>query len=198
MRLNRTGFAVLWCFLGTMVRLCTGVILVFALQLPLRATQSTGADENASVTKGKEPVDVIVTVVAMSRDPWQNVGYPFEILLLRVDRVLGETKVGPYIRADFPRISDFSDSKENRVYRQLLSSLRERRTWKIHLRVTNGPVLCAWRIPPPPIPSDFASSANPVIIAVGGATGYPDLNTVPCYVFDQREIGEIVTSDKAK
>jgi len=196
MRPNRKRFSVFWSILGATVALCICVGLDAVLQLPIRASQGSSTAENAPVPKGKEAVDVVATVVAMSRDPWENTGYPFEILLLRVDKVLGDKKIGPYARADFPRISNFTDSKEARVYYELLSSLRERKSWKIHLRATNGPVLCAWRIPPPPIPDDLTTAANPVIIAIGGASGYPDINTVPCYVFDQRDIEAAVTSDK--
>jgi hypothetical protein len=198
MRLKRKRFAIFWSFLGAVVSLCICVILDAALQLPIRASQGSSTSENAPVPKGKEAVDVVATIVAMSQNPWQNTGYPFEILLLRVDKVPGDARIGPYARADFPRISDFTDSKETRVYRELLSSLRERKTWKILLRATNGPVLCAWRIPPPPIPGDFTTAGNPVIIAIGGASGYPDINAVPCYVFDQRDIEEVVSPDKPK
>ena len=180
------------------VSLCISIFLAIPFQSPIRASQGSSTSENAPVPKGKEAVDVVATIVAMSQNPWQNTGYPFEILLLRVDKVLGDTRIGPYARADFPRISDFTDNKETRVYRELLNSFRGRKTWKIHLRATNGPVLCAWRIPPPPIPGDFTTAGNPVMITIGGASGYPDINTVPCYVLDQEDIQETVSPDKAK
>lgn len=181
-----------------------GIVSLFAstsLVVPLRssthATQDAGERERAPVPRGKEPNDVVATVVAMSRDPWENVGYPFEILLFRVDKVLGEAKIERYVRADFERISVFTDSEESRVYRQLLSSLREPKTWKIHLRPPRGSADC-WTIPPPPIPGDLMSSGNPVIVSVGGASGYPDVNKIPCYIIDQRNIEEVVPADKAK
>ncbi len=38
----------------------------------------------------------------------------------------------------------------------------------------------------------------PIILPVGGASGYPDINTVPCYVLDQKDIHEVVSPTKAK
>jgi hypothetical protein len=161
-----------------------------------QASRPPDDSEKAPVPKGKETVDALVTVVAMSRDPWDGpgVGDPFEILLLKVDK-LDETKIGPYVRADLFEIAQRTDSEESRIYRQLLSLLRDTRTWKIHLKPPSLSVHC-WRIPPPPIPGDLMSSRNPVIVPVGGASGYPDVNSIPCYLVDQRDIQEVPSPQK--
>ena len=162
---------------------------IAARERPSFATQIPEANKKAPVPKGKEPVDIIATVVAMTRQPWENVGYSFHVVLLRVERVLGQEKLREYVRADFEDISTFIDSDDARMYHDLEQSLRKPRTWKIHLRPARGSPEC-WTLPPPPIPGDIASGENPVLLPVGGASGYPDINSVPCYVFDYRDIEE--------
>jgi hypothetical protein len=176
------------------VVLCGAAVLA-AVQTPVHPAQDADASSRVPVPRGTEPVDVIVTAVAMSKEPWLNTtDYSYEILLLRVDKVLGAAKVARYVRADFNEISVYTNSEESRVYRQLLSSLREPRIWKIHLKPPSLPVHC-WTIPPPPIPGDLMSSRSPLIVPVGDASGYPGINTVPCYLVDQRDIQEIKSPD---
>lgn len=172
------------------------ILMSVPLHGSAQASRPIDDREKAAVPKGKETVDALVTVVAMSRDPWDGlaVGDPFEILLLKVDK-LDETKIGAYVRADLFEIAQRTDSEESRIFRQLLSSLRQTRTWKIHLKSPSLPGQC-WRIPPPPIPGDLLSSRNPVIVPVGGASGYPDVNSVPCYLVDQRDIQEVLLPQK--
>jgi hypothetical protein len=196
MRHEQKRFQVLGSFVVAFVSLCTGMILVAMLQVPIRANQGANVPEKAPVPKSKEPIDIDAAVVAMSRDPWQNYGWSLYLLLFRVDKVVGGKETAQYVRGDFPDISVYTDSEEARVYRQLIHSLREPKTWKIHLRPPRGSPECY--TVSPPIPGDIASGANPVMLPVGGASGYPDINTVPCYVFDQRDIQEITSPEKPK
>jgi hypothetical protein len=162
------------------------------------AGQDATAKDSASVSRGSEPIQMIGTVVAMSQHRWENVGYSFHVLLFRIDKILGGKESARFVRADFPAAYIFTNSEEARVYSHLESSLREPKIWKVHLRPTHGSVLCAWRIPAPPRTDDLAMAGTPIIVSVGGASGYPDINTVPCYVFDQGDIQEITMPEKAK
>jgi len=176
--------------------LCVAVFLPATSRPPIRANQDTDAAQKAAVPKGSEPVDIIATVVAMSRGPWENVGWSFYLLLFRVDKVVSGKETAHYVRADFPSISVYTNTEEARVYRQLVRSLREPKTWKIHLRAPRGSPECY--TVSPPIPGDIASGANPVMLPVAGASAYPGINTVPCYVFDQREIQEVTSPENPK
>lgn len=70
-------FLLPWCF----------VVPQFSQQTPVRPAQDAEASSRVAVPRGTEPVDVIVTVVAMSKEPWLNITeYSYEILLLRVDK----------------------------------------------------------------------------------------------------------------
>lgn len=163
----------------------------------IQTNQDRTATAKSLVAKGKEPIDILATVVAMSREQWDGpgVGQAFEILLLRVEKVTGESNVPAYVRVDFDDLSSLENSTETKAYLQLLRSLREPKLWKIHLRPPRGTGDC-WAVPPPPIPGDLMSSRNPVIVPVGGASGYPDVNTAPCYIADQRDIQEVASPEK--
>jgi hypothetical protein len=179
------------------VSLSVGMFLAAAFQSPIRANQDASTDQRAPVLKGKEPVEITGTVVAMSREPWMFPYFSFHILLLRVEKVLSRGKTERYVRAEFPSNYVYTDSKEAKGFRLLASSLHERKTWKILLIPPHGRWECL-RLPPPPTPGDLMSAYNPVILPVGGASGYPDINTVPCYVFEEKDIQEIGSPEKAK
>ena len=137
----------------------------------------------------------------MSRGPWEGVGWSLYLLILKVQKVVNGQESAQYVRADFQDISVYTDSEEAKQYRQLVRSLRDpQRTWKIHLRppVKNlyGPD--CWRVPPPPTPGDLLSAGNPVMLAVEEMSAYPQINSVPCYVFDQRDIQEVSEPAKEK
>jgi hypothetical protein len=189
-----------WIFYAaTIISMLSIMSMLMTLQRSIYASQDDHAGQEAAVPKGKEPVDAIVTVVSMSRERWDGlgVGHAFEILLLRVEKVLGESKVPPYVRVDFENLSVLANSKETRAYLQLLSSLREPKLWKIHLRPPRGTGDC-WAIPPPPIPGDLMSSRNPVMVPVGGASGYPDINGATCYIANQDDLREVVSPSKSE
>ena len=172
--------------LAIVICLCT-CHRIAARERPSFATQIPDKNKKTPVPKGKEPADILATVVAMTRESWENVGYSFHVVLLKVDRVLGQEKIGEYVRADFQDISIFIDSDDARIFHDLEHSLRKPSTWKIHLRPSRGSPEC-WTLPSPPVPGDIATGGNPVLLPVGGASGYPDINTLPCYVFDYRDI----------
>src|ERR1700752_1214679 len=101
------------------------------------------------------------------------------ILLIRVDGVLDGKTTERYVRADFLNHSVYDNSEESIAYDKLVTALHEKGTWKIQLTPPRGIPEC-WKIPPPPVQGDYLTYGNPVIQPVGGATGYPDINTVPC------------------
>lgn len=154
------------------------------------ANQAVGADENMPVLKAKEPVVIIGTVVAMTRWPWQGAGWSIHILLLRFEHVLDGEKTESYVRADFLKHSIYDNSKESLTYGTLVTAFRKKGTWKIHLHPPRGAPEC-WKIPSPPTPGDYMTYGNPDIQPIGGATGYPNINTLPCFVFTPEDVQEI-------
>src|SRR5579871_5040200 len=167
---------------ATGVSLCLGVSLAFAYQNPIRANQSSSSDATVPVLKGADPVAIIGTVVAMTHEPWWGAGRKLHILLIRVDRVLDGKKTENFVRADFIEHSIYDDSPESLAYEKLVSAFHEKGTWKIHLHPPAYVNEC-FRIPPPPVPGDLLTYGNPVIQPVGGATGNPNIDAVPCYGF---------------
>ena len=179
------------------VSLCFTAFLVATFQGPIRAKQGSSSDERTPVLKGTEIVEITGNVVAMSQDTWAFPYYSSYILLLRVDKVLSGKERGHFVRAEFEDHSIYTDSKEAQAYRRIESSLREEKTWKIRLRPPRGFPECL-KIPPPPTSGDLTTAGNPVFLPVGGASGYPDINTVPCYVIDLNDIQELGSSKKSK
>jgi hypothetical protein len=186
----------LWS-MATGVSLCLSVFLAHAFQNPIRANQSASTDATVPVLKGAEPVGIIGTVVAMTHDLWMGAGWSVHILLVRVDSVLDGKKTEHYVRADFLNHSVYDNSEESIAYDKLVTAFHEKGTWKIQLIPPRGIPEC-WKIPPPPIQGDYLTYGNPVIQSVGGATGYPDINTVPCYSFTTKDVQKVQSAEKAK
>lgn len=180
------------------VPLCIGIWLVDAFPRPTCASQGTTAEAKAPASHMQEPIEIIGTVVAMSRNPWTGMYYSFDILLVRVNKLFSGEEPAGYVRVDFPNRSIYTNTEEFRVYQKLESSLRDRKTWKMRVHPDpRGSLACAWKIPPPPRPDDLMMRWVPVILPVGGASGYPDINSVPCYVLDENDIQEIASPAKA-
>ena len=176
------------------VPLCIGILLVDAFPRTTCAGQGTTAVETVPVSHMQEPIEIIATVVAMNRYPWETGYNPLNILLVRVDKLLGGEELSRYVRVDFPSRSIYTNTEEYRVYQKLESSLRERKTWKMRVHPDpRGSMACAWKIPPPPKPNDLMMRWVPVILPVGGASGYPDINSVPCYVLEESDIQEVAS-----
>jgi len=183
--------------MATAVSLCLTVFLALTFQNPIRANQTANTDANAPVLKGEEPVAIIGTVVAMTRDLWMGAGWSVHILLIRVDSVPDGKKTDRYVRADFLNHSVYDNSEESIAYDKLVTAFHEKGTWKIQLSPPRGIPEC-WKIPPPPTPGDYLTYGNPVIQPVGGAMGYPNINTVPCYSFTPKDVQDIRSPEKAK
>lgn len=174
-----------------------GILLSVAVAESARANQTTGTDMTVPVVKATESVGIIGTVVAMTREPWWGANRQIHILLIRVDHVLDEKKTENYVRADFLNHSIYDNSEESLTYDKLVTAFHEKGTWKIQLHPPHELAAC-YRVPPPPIPGDLLTSGNPVIQPVGGATGYPDVNTVRCYSFFAADVQEIRTPEASK
>lgn len=168
--------------------LCLGALIAFAHNGSISANQSSGDRLAAPILKGKEPAQVVGVVLAMSRGPTRIPYYSAEILLLRVDKVLSGKDPGHYVRVDLPDRSRFTDTEEARNYRELVKSLFDQKTWRIRLRAPSGVSECAWKIPAPPSPGEQDGFGVPIMLAVGGASGYPDINSEPCFVSEQADI----------
>jgi hypothetical protein len=181
----------LWLRRALLIPLCAGLLLfLVTLHKPLHANQTGSTDENAPVLKGKEPVQIIGTVVAMTREPWMGLHWSIHILLVQVDNVLDGEKTEPYVRADFLNHSIYDNSEESLAYDRFVKAFHEKGRWKIQLRPPHGIPEC-WRVPPPPKPEDLMTHGNPDIRAVAGATGYPNVNSVPCYAATPTDVQEI-------
>jgi|SRR5579871_1963467 len=181
--------------------LSVSTFLVSAFSIPVRATQKNDAPQTAAVIKATAPVDIVATTMAMSRGPWEGYGWSFYLLILEVQKVVSGQELSQYVRADFQNISVYTNSEEAEQYRHLVRALRDpQRTWRIRLRppVQNGYGPECWKVPPPPTPGDLLSAGNPVMLAVEGVSAYPQINSLPCYVFDQRSIPEPSEPTKGK
>jgi hypothetical protein len=176
--------------IASIVYFCVGMLLIITFNKPLRAYQTASTDGNVPILKAKEPVEIIGTVIAMTRDPWMGADWSLHILLLRVDRVLDGKRTERYVRTDFLNRSVYDNSEESLAYSKLVSAFHEKRTWKFQLHPPHGISGC-WKIPPPPTPGDYITSRNPDIQPIGGATGYPNINTLPCYAFYPVDVQEI-------
>lgn len=175
---------------AVIVCLCVGMFFLDPFDEPLRANQTASADENVTVLKGKEPVLITGTVVAMTRAPWMGLHWSVHILLIRVDSSPDGEKPERYVRADFLQHSIYDDSEESRAYDKLVRAFHEKGTWKIQLHPPRSIPEC-WKVPPPPKSGDLITYGNPDIRPVGGATGYPNVNAVPCYAVTPADVQEI-------
>jgi hypothetical protein len=164
---------------------------------PSNAAQTTRQDETAPVTKGSESVTIVGTVVAMTREAWQGADWSVQIVIMRVDSVLDGKKTGRYIRGDFLNHSVYGNSGESRAYDKLVSTFHDKGAWRVQLHPPRGIPEC-WRVPLPPIPGDLITYGNPDIRPVGGATGYPDVNAVPCYTFTVSDVETIRETEADK
>jgi hypothetical protein len=182
---------------ATLVYLCVSVFLAPAFQNPIRANQSASTDATGPVLKGAEPVGIIGNVVAMTRDLWMGAGWSVHILLIRVDSVLDGKKTERYVRADFLNHSVYDNSEESIAYDKFVTAFHDKGTWRIQLHPPRGAPEC-WKVPPPPIQGDLMSRGNPDIQPVGGATGYPSINTVPCYSFTTKDVQQVRSPETTK
>lgn len=162
--------------------------------LGTHAGQARTSTDQGTISKGKEPAEVLAIVSAMTQEPY----YGKHILILEVLKVLGGKGPGNYVRADFPYRAITLDSEEAIAYQRLAKALRLQRVWRIHLRPPRGldSSGCAWRVPPPLKPGEIAAfEPPPTLIPVAHASGYPDINTLPCYVFEQKDVEEAMPNN---
>jgi len=179
---------------------CACLILTTQTSGASRSIQNANADRWAPIMKGIKPAEIVATVVAMSRDRMEEIPYySADILLLKVDKVFDGKAPGPYVRADFLTGSNYTRTDQVGSFSRLEHSLRMAKTWKIRLRPPTGSAECAWKLPPPARPEEELTLVRPpVILPIGGALKYPEINTLPCYVFDQKDIQEVVPPEKGK
>jgi hypothetical protein len=179
---------------------CACLILTTETSGATQSVQNAHGDNGTPISRGIEPAEIVATVVAMSRDRMEEIPYySADILLLKVEKTLNGKVSGRYARADFLTGSSYTRTDQVGSFSQLEHSLRTAKRWKIRLRPPTGPVECAWKLPPQARPEEELTIVRPpVMLPVGGASGYPDINTLPCYVFDQKDIQEVVPPEKAK
>jgi hypothetical protein len=175
----------------------TAVFAIFlsgGTQMGPGAGQATPEKDHRTVLRGGEPTEVLAIVSAMTQEPY----FSEHILIIEVLKVLNGKNPGHYLRADFPNRTVMMDSDDARAYQRLASALRLQRIWMIHLRPPRGPntTECAWRVPPPLKPGEVAAFEPPPIFRpVGDSSVYPDINTLTCYVFEQKDVQEAQPSN---
>jgi hypothetical protein len=160
----------------------------------MQGNQNANAEISPPILKGKNPVVILGSVVAVSRDTFGEAGgFSVDLMQLKVEKVLSGKNPGHYVRADFNHSSSVKiDPEKARIQRELLVPLRQGKTMKIHLRPPIEGAECKWTIPPPPKPREEVGFMTPVMLPVGNAKGYPDINGLPCYAFELQGIEEIV------
>jgi hypothetical protein len=172
---------------------CLAIFLVAVMQVRIQARQGTPVTDQGSISRGKEPAEVLATVSAMTQEPY----YRAHILVIEVLKVLSGKNPGQYLRADFPNRALTTDSEDAQAYQRLEKALRLQRIWRIHLRPPRGSdnSECTRRVPAPLRPGELTAFEHTTMVPVAGATGYPDVNALACYVFEQKDIQAALPSN---
>ncbi len=162
-----------------------------------KLSASTTPTSRQVLKKGLEPVEIVGTIVAMSQEAViESLDGSANILIVRVEKVLKGKVQGHYVRADFADQTAAPDPGRTQEKRREEYSLHEGKVWKIHLRPPSGTAECAWAIPSPPPPGEESGFEVPPMIPVGGAKEFPNINTLPCYAFGQKDIQEVIPPQK--
>jgi hypothetical protein len=166
----------------------------------MQGNDNAHAEISPPILKGKDPVIMLGSAVAVSQETViESESSSADLMLLKVEKVVSGKEPGQYVRADFSHHSSAKiDPEKARLQRELLVPLRQGKTMKIHLRPPIEGAECRWTIPPPPKPREEVGFMTPVMLPVGNAKGYPDINGLPCYAFELQDIEEIVSPDKTK
>src|SRR6516162_1148743 len=77
--------------------LWAAIILAIANMDSVNGAQNSSSKETAAVLRGHEPIEIIGTLVAMTRSRWENIGYSFHVLLFKVDGVLSGKESGKFV-----------------------------------------------------------------------------------------------------
>lgn len=179
--------------------LVAGAVFVASPQ-GIRASNNADAEKSPPILRGNAAVVVHGTVVAISQDTViEGEASSADLMVLKIENVLSGKDPGHYVRADFNHSSSVKIEPEKaRAQRRLLVSLRAGKTMKVHLRPPVEGVECRWPVPAPPKPGEEVGIATPIMLRVGNAKGYPDINKLPCYAFELQDFEEITSSDTAK
>jgi hypothetical protein len=146
-------------------------------------------DAKNGVLRGKGRIEIVGTVVAHDQEngwPLNFEGGYIDTLVVRIEKGLKGRLSGHFVRADFLGWSGTND---------LPKSLFMGRQWKMTLEpVPAGEhYSCAWTVRPPG-PGELTVGVR--VVPVGGATAFPDVNTLPCYVLKRKNVQEITLGDK--
>ena len=149
---------------------------------------SAQSDPKKPVRKATAPIEIIGTVIAHDGDEGLAWGYVdgalyLDSLVIRVEKKLKGQIIENYVRADF-----LGDGSTN-----LPESLFQGTQWKLKLEpvAPNHYRTCNQTIPPPPPSGSLEMAFGPRMIAVGGASSFPDPNELVCYVIKRENIEEI-------
>ncbi len=185
----------LYCFLIVAVGIFNPLAVRPNLQSSGNSVQQSDPKRQGAILKAREPLEIVGTVVAMTQETVDvaNEGYA-HILLLKIESIQTGKDPGRYVRADFANHQIKYDPK----YERLFSSFHEDKKWKIHLRPPDGRPECSWPIPTPLRPEELSASPYPVLAPLHGAMGFPDINTLPCYAFEVKDIEEVLLPGNGK
>jgi hypothetical protein len=176
------------------------LIVTASPQGGMQGNDNAPAEKSPPILKGKDPAVILGNVVAVSQDTLGEAGgFSIDLMQLKVEKVINGQNPGQYVRADFNHHSSVKiDPEKARIQRELLVALRQGKIMKIHLRPPIEGAECRWTIPLPPKPGEAVGFMTPVMLPVGNAKGYPDINKLLCYAFELQDIEEIALPDKVK
>ena len=178
-----------------------GILLEAGARKQLSERQNVPPEELVPIVRAKEKVLIFGRVLAISDETVfgsEGVAGSADVMLLKIEKVLSGKNPGQYVRADFNHHSDRIDPQKAPALRQLLVPLREGKTMKIRLSPPVSGAACSWPIPAPPKSGEEVGIKEPIMLSVGGANGYPDINTLPCFGFDLNDIEQVTSPDKGK
>jgi hypothetical protein len=172
----------------------SSLLVPVRLQKPAVSGQHADTEKLPPIVRGNDSKEVEASVEAMSQDnnvaSLDGISY---ILLLKIKKVQRGGTPARYVRADFASHQVYTDPKYEQMHTLLL---QKGKTWKIHLRPSDWISECAWSIPAPPKPGELFMPGIPIMLPVGGAKRYPDINTLPCYAFELKDIEGVVLPSK--
>jgi hypothetical protein len=161
------------------------------------SAQDQDAGKLPPIIRAAYPIEVEAAVEAMSQD---DVGEPgggaVYILLLKTKTSQRSKAPARYVRADFTSHQIYFDPKFEQMHDFLFG---KKKIWKIKLHPVLGGSECAYPVPAPPKPGEIVGGVHiPIMIPAGDAEAYPDINTLPCYAFELKDIEEVLLPNKGK
>jgi hypothetical protein len=169
--------------------LCISMLLLSSAIFAQSSKANTYRDPRKPVLRGKEEIEIVGTVVAHDRDGGVAVGFEggyYDVLVVRIEKILKGNIVGHYVRADFSGWAVYETDPKMPT-----SFLYEGKPWRIKLHPPDSRGQeCAYTVAPPVRPGDLLSDFRfgAVLVPVGVAKSFPDVNAMHCYTFTLKDL----------